>query len=100
MKLVITPRAQAQIEHQLSYGIERHGLRTAQRTFTRVEKFFRDIVMFPRTGTALPVGDLYESIVPRTPFVVIYRVEAAQEIVRVVGFFHHAQERSDFSPDV
>lgn len=100
MKLVITPQAQAQIDHQLGYGIERHGLKTAQRTFTRVERFLRDVVLaYPRTGTALPIMDLYETIIPRTPFVVIYRIEAMNDIVRIVGFFHHAQERGDFSPD-
>lgn len=99
MKLVITPRAQAQIDHQLSYGVERHGLKTAQRTFTRVEHFLRDVVLaYPRTGTALPIADLYETIIPRTPFVVIYRIEKKNDIVRVVGFFHHAQDRDEFSP--
>jgi plasmid stabilization system protein ParE len=97
MKLVITPRAQAQIDHQLSYGIERHGRRTAQRTFARVEQFLRDVVLaYPRTGTALPLAGLYETIIPRTPFVVIYRIEDATAIVRLVGFFHHAQDRDAF----
>ena len=99
MKLVITPRAQAQIEHQLSYGIERHGLATAQRTFSRVDKFLRGTVLaFPRTGSALPLPDLFESIIPRTPFVVIYRIEAGRDVVRIVGFFHNAQDRSGFAP--
>ena len=100
MKLVITPRAQAQIDHQLGYGIERHGLQTAQRTFARVERFLRDVVLaYPRTGTALAIADLYETIIPRTPFVVIYRVEHKNDLVRVVGFFHHAQDRDEFSSE-
>ncbi|MEQ1714361.1 MAG: type II toxin-antitoxin system RelE/ParE family toxin [Hyphomicrobium sp.] len=100
MKLVITPRAQAQIDHQFAYGIERHGLKTAQRTFTRVETFLRDVVLtYPRTGAALPLANLYESIIPRTPFVVIYRVDDSIETVHIVGFFHHAQEREGFTPE-
>jgi plasmid stabilization system protein ParE len=100
MKLVITPRAQVQIDHQLEYGIERHGLQTAQRTFVRVERFLHDVVLaYPRTGTALSISDLYETIIPRTPFVVIYRIENESDLVRVVGFFHHAQDRDEFSSE-
>jgi len=100
MILIITPHAQAQIDRQLSYGIERHGLKTAQRTFSRVDSYLRDVVLaYPRTGKPLPMINLYETIIPRTPFVVVYRVESDKDLVRVVGFFHGAQDRQDFTPD-
>ncbi len=74
MNFVITPKAQTQIEHQLSLGIDRHGLATAQKTFTRVERFFATtLVDYPRTGTFLPDKRLYESLIPRTPFVYLSR---------------------------
>jgi plasmid stabilization system protein ParE len=99
MKVVITPMAQVQLEHQLGFGIDRHGLVTAQKTFARVERFFATtLVDYPRTGTFLPDKRLYESFIPRTPFIVIYRIEAEAQIVRVLGFFHHAQDRTEFEP--
>ena len=99
MNVVITPKAQTQIEHQLSFGIDRHGLATAQKTFTRVERFFATtLVDYPRTGTFLPDRRLYESLIPRTPFVVIYRIEPDPQLVRVLGFFHYAQDRTEFKP--
>jgi plasmid stabilization system protein ParE len=101
MKLVITPRAQLQIDDQLKYGVERHGIKTAQRTFSRIESFLRDVVLiYPRTGTALPIRNLYETIIPRTPFVVIYRIEMMEDTVHVVGFFHHAQDRDALNPQL
>jgi len=56
----------------------------------------------PRIGTRLDNG-LYESPIPRTPFVILYRLEpplpAPTAIVRILGFFHGAQDRSDSAPD-
>ena len=100
MKLVITPSAQRQIDNQFQYGVARHGHRTAQRTFSRVERFFlTTLVEYPRTGTYIAAKQIYERLIPRTPFVVIYRLETTQDIVRVLGVFHHAQNWADFDPD-
>jgi hypothetical protein len=33
------------------------------------------LAVFPRTGTFLPDVGLYQTMIPRTPFVIIYRVE-------------------------
>ena len=99
MKLIITPRAQAQIDHQIEYGIARHGRQTNERTFARVERFLMEsLVVFPRTGTFLPDVGLYETMIPQTPFVIIYRIEDQHDIVRILGFFHYAQDRTGFDP--
>ena len=99
MKLIITPGAQAQIEHQIEYGTARYGRQTNERTFARVERFLiESLAVFPRTGTFLPDVGLYQTMIPRTPFVVIYRVEDQQDIIRILGFFHSAQDRSTFGP--
>jgi plasmid stabilization system protein ParE len=94
MKVVVTPRARAQLDHQLSYGIERFGYAAAERTFDRVEHFFlTTLAMYPRTGRRLSERNLYESYIPRTPFVVIYRIDAGRDLIAILGFFHHAQQR-------
>ena len=100
MRLIITPRAQAQIDHQIEYGITRYGRQTSERTFARVERFLTEsLAVFPRAGTLLPDVGLFQTIVPRTPFVVIYRIEDQHDIVRVLGFFHYAQDQTKFDPD-
>ena len=100
MKIVITPRAQEQIDNQLAYSVARFGVRTAGKTADRIERFLNDtIAAYPRTGTSLLKPGLYESIIPHTPFVVIYRIEEQIGIVRVLALFHHAQDRSGFEAD-
>ena len=61
MKLVITPMAEAQLEHQFGEGVARHGARTAEKTFARVNRFFANtLVDFPGAGTFIPERQLYE----------------------------------------
>jgi hypothetical protein len=43
-------------------------------------------------------GGLYETMIPRTPFVIIYRIEDQHDIVRILGFFHFARDRTKFDP--
>lgn len=94
MKVVITPHARAQMDNQFSFGVERYGSTAAERTFNRVEAFLlTTLATYPRTGRRLPANELYESFIPRTPFVVIYRIDHERDTVTIVGFFHHAQQR-------
>jgi hypothetical protein len=56
------------------------------------------LISFPGAGSFISERQLYEWYITRTPFIVVYRIEDDAEIVRVLGFFHHAQDRSDFDP--
>jgi plasmid stabilization system protein ParE len=102
MNLIFTPAAEAQLDHQMAYSRARYGGATAARTFARVRSFLANLSAQPRIGTCLDNG-LYESPIPRTPFVILYRLEpplpAPTAIVRILGFFHGAQDRADFAPD-
>ena len=61
MKLIITPSAEAQIDHQFAEGIARHGIKTAEKTFARVERFFaQTLVAYPRAGAFIAEPKLYE----------------------------------------
>ena len=100
MKLVVTSRARAQIDHQMRFSMHHHGPRTAHRTFSRVEAYLSNVVtMFPRSGRSVQGPDIYERAVPRTPFVVIYRINEENDMVQLLGYFHHAQDRADFDPE-
>jgi plasmid stabilization system protein ParE len=52
----------------------------------------------PRAGKLLPRPNLYESWIPKTPFVVFYRVDDDADTVWMLALFHAAQDRSDFDP--
>jgi plasmid stabilization system protein ParE len=61
MKLVFTPTAEAQFDHQFAEGVARHGAKTAAKTFARVTQFFAStLVNFPGAGSFIPAGRFYE----------------------------------------
>lgn len=99
MDVVITPSAEAQIENQLRFSTEQFGSAVASRTLSRIENSFALLGEFPRSGRRRQGTALYETAIPRTPFVVIYRIEDNPAIVRILGFFHAAQDRSEFEPE-
>ena len=99
MKVVITPRAQVQYDHQLRYGIARHGERTALSTFAQVNAYLSGtIALFPRFGGNDNESGPHTRAIPRTPFVVVYRIDDQAEVVEVIGFYHHAQDREADDP--
>ena len=100
MKIVITSLAQVQYDHQLAYGIARHGERTALRPFARVNEYLSaTIAMFPHFGGNEADLGRYARPVPRTPFVVVYRIDDQAEVIEVIGFYHHAQARETLAGD-
>lgn len=100
MRLVITPTAEARIEHQFTEGIARFGRRTAEKTFARADHFFQTtLLQVPGAGTYISERKTYEWYITRTPFVAVYRIEHAADVVRLLAFFHHAQDRAGFDPD-
>ena len=99
MQCVYTPTAEKQIESQLDYSIARFGSTVAARTGLRIRSYVRDVLArHPRIGSKLPSIDAFEAWIPRTPFVIIYRVEEQAGILRVLAVFHHAQDRESFDP--
>jgi hypothetical protein len=40
-----------------------------------------------------PEWDLYEVVIPRTPFIAIYRIDESAEVLTIVALFHYAQDR-------
>ena len=94
MKIVITPSAEQDIRSQLAWDIEQFGLETASHTLDRITHFIETYLpLFPfGAGTYLHDIDAFEVPIPRTPFILFYRHEPT-DIIRVLAFFHHAQDR-------
>ena len=99
MTVIITPTAQGHIDNQLAYGVARFGLAVTSRTAQRIERFFQTfLVETPRAGRLRDGSNLYETTIPKTPFVVVYRIES-DALVRVLALFQQAQDRSRFELD-
>jgi plasmid stabilization system protein ParE len=99
MKIVYTPRAELHIEILLAQGIERFGVRVAAGKMKRLRSFLRQTVgHFPRTSRYHANIDTFETWVPGTPFIVYYRLENSDALIRVVAVFHHGKDRADFVP--
>ena len=65
--------------------------------FRRVRKFlFWSLPAHPRFSVYRADKDVYERFIPRTPFVVFYRVNLDLDEWTVVAVFHHAQDREAF----
>lgn len=99
MRVIVTRRAEADIDHQYEWGVSRFGVQVANSTFARVRQFIEvSLESHPRAGKLLPRPNLYESWIPRTPFVVFYLVDDAADTVWVLALFHTSQDRADFDP--
>jgi plasmid stabilization system protein ParE len=94
MKVLLSERAESEFERHFSFGVERFGPSVAERTFKRVRRFLFDILAaHPRIGAHRPHRDVYEIVIPRTPFIAFYRIDAEAEVLTVVALFHYAEDR-------
>jgi plasmid stabilization system protein ParE len=95
MKVIVTPRAEDDIANNYAWGQRAFGKPVADRTFARLRKFIEvSLASHPRAGRPQLDENLYESWVPRTPFIVFYRVDNPAQTVWVLAIFQHAQDRS------
>ena len=67
----------------------------ATRLRRRIADFITDVVdRYPRAAPYIPEGDIHESWIPRTPYVLQYRIDSANDTVVILALFHHAQDRA------
>jgi plasmid stabilization system protein ParE len=100
VRVVYTELAERQLANALAYGIERHGERTAERTYRRLVDYVENtLATFPRVGRYQQEIDAFEAWAPRTPFVVVYRLDQVRDALVVLAIFHSAQDRSAFDPE-
>ena len=92
MKVTIAPRARRELGTQLGYLVDRGAVARARWLENRLSHYLSTTVAaYPRTGTYLTHRDLWETWVPRTPFVLWYRFSAAE--LQVVRLWHGSQNR-------
>ena len=97
MKVVYTPTARRHIETQLTFLIDKGAAAPARRLRHRITSFVTDfLARHPRACRHIDERDIFETWIPRTPYVIIYRVNASDDTLTVLALFHAAQDRSDF----
>lgn len=89
MKVIYRAEALADLESQISY-IAANSPRVAARVANSIRHSVSRLEFFPYSGRMGAAGGTYELVVPRLPYIVVYRVTDAVEIVSV---FHAAQDR-------
>ena len=73
--------------------IARESPRSADHVVDRILANIERLGRFPFLGHAGRVADTKEWIVPRLPYIVVYRVDAERDELHVVAVFHAAQDR-------
>jgi plasmid stabilization system protein ParE len=97
MRITLSRRVEAELEDKFEYGAERFGYEDAERTFRRVRHMiFQTIPAQPDAATYHKDRDVFERVIPRTPFVVFYRYNARAEAITVLALFGQSENRDAF----
>jgi plasmid stabilization system protein ParE len=99
MRIVFSPIASDQLASQIRYLVGQDAPRAAARLKHRVLTYIKTTVArFPKASRYIAEKDLYETWIPRTPYVVMYRLDAAAHTITIVALFHAARDRNGFDP--
>ncbi len=97
MSIIYSPDFQRQIAAQYEYGSQRFGAATAARTYRRTISYIENNVQnYPRTGQWRPDIACFQTWVPKTPFVVFYRIAGPN--LEVLAMFNGSQDYSGYTP--
>lgn len=89
MKIVYRREALDDLDSHFTY-IARDRPNAAGQVIERIRSSVECLEMFPYSGRCGSVEETYELVVPRLPYIVVYRVT---ERVEIVAIFHAAQQR-------
>lgn len=99
MKVLFTETAASQIETQIAYIATEGSVDAALRVKDRILSFiYGFLTVYPKASRFIEEKAFYETMIPRTNFVLFYRLEEP-DILRVLALFHARQKRSGFTPD-
>jgi toxin ParE1/3/4 len=96
MTLRWTRRALRDVQHLHDYMAEDH-LAAARRMVSRIRGAASHLRRSPQMGKRGRVEDTRELVIARTPYIVVYRIEAEQ--VQIVAVIHGAQRWPDTFPE-
>jgi plasmid stabilization system protein ParE len=91
MRIVYRLEALADLNDHLTF-IARDNPAAARRVGERIREAIGRLEMFPLSGRTGSVAGTYELVVPRLPYIAVYRVTS---FVEIIAIFHAAQDRSE-----
>jgi toxin ParE1/3/4 len=92
MKLRITPQARRHIE-SIAEFLQGRSPAVARRVRERLRKTFELLMAVPLIGHQGTLEGTREFVVTGFPYVVVYRVNLADNALEIVGVYHGAQLR-------
>jgi toxin ParE1/3/4 len=92
MELVFDDQAIIDIENIFSW-IAQDSPATAKIVIDRLFGSIELLISFPLIGHVGHAPDTLEWVVPRLPYVVVYEVDRARELIIITSVFHGAQDR-------
>ena len=99
MTVRFSTHATDQLSSQLEYLLSKGAIEPARALRHRVLTFADDfLAVHPKAGTYIPERDIFEIWIPRTRFVLLYRIENDRD-VRILALFHSSQDRARFEAD-
>jgi toxin ParE1/3/4 len=98
VKLRYTQRARRQLDAIHDYLTERNP-DAALRVVTRIREFTRLLEEHPSIGRMGTLPDTRELVVPRLPYIIVYRMgRKDKECAEILAVFHTAQDRARQGP--
>ena len=91
MILRYTPHARGQLENIAEYIAKKDPAASA-RVGAQIHRTAWLLTEFPLLGHESGLNGAREIVVPRFPYVVLYRIEKNKEVVEIIGVYHTAQE--------
>ena len=92
MRVIIREAAYDDLE-RIHAWIEKDRPRSADSVIDRILESTERLDRFPHIGRIGRALGTYELVVPGLPYIVVYQVNADDDVVIVIGFFHGAQDR-------
>lgn len=92
MKLIFDDQAIADLENIFSW-IAQDSPATAKTVTDRLFSSIELLISFPFIGHVGRDPDTFEWVVPRLPYIAVYEVDRARQLIIVTGVFHGAQDR-------
>jgi plasmid stabilization system protein ParE len=93
MKVRVTDDAASDL-HTIKAFLSDQSVVVAERVLDEIGSVIRRLRTFPRLGHLGVVDGTLERIVPRTPYVIVYRIDVGdQDELIVLRVYHAAQDR-------
>ena len=91
MRLVLHVEAQKDLDELIDYIASRGGRLIAEQQLTRAHTALKTIERFPRASRYDARLDFFEAWLPRTRFIVFYRILEDRDLVVVLAVIDHAR---------